>query len=123
MRPNQTLRPAAQLGKMRSYKTLALRNFVEWECQTCGADLWFTPRREDIEWGLNFCSMRCSQVIPMRDELTDAFADAIDEGRYSVDAFDVADAMLDGVPPMNATGLRSRQWRERRAKELNEQAA
>lgn len=123
MKPNQTFRPAKRLDQMRSYKLVALHNFIEWECQVCGTDLWMVEREKGTEWPLDFCSKECSfNSTPLSDELVSAVKRAVDTGGYRVPAIDIADAMLDGVPPKFAVGLRSRQWRERRIAELRAMA-
>ena len=112
---NQTFK---QTRPIYSHKVHALRNFIEWECQSCGADLWLVPHDIGAAWSLNFCSDACSHAPAMVDELVAAVKGAVDAGTYRVDALEIADAMLDGVPPQHAVGLRSRQWRERRINEL-----
>ena len=112
---NQTFK---QTRQMYSHKVHALRNFIDWSCQACGADLWLIPHDIGAAWSLNFCSDACSHTPALPDELVAAVKGAVASGRYYVDALEIADAMLDGVPPQHAVGLRSRQWRERRISEL-----
>ena len=112
---NQTFK---QVGKMKSYKVHALRNFIDWECQACGTDLWLVPHEVGSDWSLNFCSMECSHAPAMVDELVTAIKSAVEAGSYRVDALEIADAMLEGIPAQHAVGIRSRQWRERRINEL-----
>ena len=103
---------------MRGYKQEALHNFDDWRCQSCNADLWLVEREPSGEAHRDFCCPECAQTIPLSGPLIVALKKVIDSGQYFVPAWELADAMLDGIPFKTGVGLRSYQWRQRRITEL-----
>lgn len=106
-------------GRLSRADVARALQFKDWRCEGCGCDMWL--REQPWSSSLKYCKLGCrASRSAQSGELTEVIMMLVEQGRYHVDALDVADAWL-GWERYGCNTARQHQARAMRLTELKGQ--